>query len=61
MVYTLIKLRGGNFMKEMLHSKILVGFVIFVLSFTYLNAIGAENTNNVLEENSNIENELVLK
>ncbi len=26
-------------MKEMLHSKILVGFVIFVLGFTYVNSI----------------------
>lgn len=47
-------------MKEMLHSKVLVGFVVFVLSFTYLNTISIENTNVVLEEN-NIENELVLK
>lgn len=61
MVYTLIKLRGGNFMKEMLHSKVLMGFVIFVLSFTYISAIGTENANVVLEDNSNIKNELVLK
>ena len=24
-------------MKEMLHSKVLVGFIVFVLGFTYLN------------------------
>ena len=47
-------------MKEMLHSKVLVGFVVFVLSFTYFNTVSVENTNVVLEEN-NIENELVLK
>ncbi len=48
-------------MKEMLHSKVLMGFVIFVLSFTYISAIGTENANVVLEDNSNIKNELVLK
>ncbi len=26
-------------MKEMLHSKVLVGFILFVLGFTYLNSI----------------------
>lgn len=27
------------YMKEMLHSKVLVGFIIFVLGFTYVNSI----------------------
>lgn len=48
-------------MKEMLHSKILMGFVVFVLSFTYLNSVSTETTNVVLEENTKIESELVLK
>lgn len=47
-------------MKEMLHSKVLIGFVVFVLSFTYLNTVSFENTNVVLEE-TNTTNELVLK
>lgn len=61
MVYNLDKLRGGIFMKEMLHSKVLVGFVVFVLGFTYLNTFSMESTNIVLEEDTNIQNELVLK
>ena len=36
-------------------------FVIFVLSFTYISAMTTENTNVVLEDDSQIENELVLK
>lgn len=48
-------------MKEMLHSKVLVGFVVFVLGFTYLNAFATESSNVVLEENTQIKNELVLK
>jgi len=61
MVYNLVKLRGGYIMKEMLHSKVLMGFVVFVLSFTYLSTFSVEPTNVVLEDNTNIENELVLK
>lgn len=61
MVYTLVKLRGGNFMKEMLQSKVLMGFIVFVLSFTYLTVMSTDNTSVVLEDNSKIENELVLK
>lgn len=30
---------GEMYMKEMLHSKVLVGFIIFVLGFTYVNSI----------------------
>lgn len=26
-------------MKEMLHSKVLVGFIVFVLGFTYVNSV----------------------
>lgn len=48
-------------MKEMLHSKVLMGFVLFVLSFTYLNTFTAESTNVVLEDDTKIESELVLK
>lgn len=48
-------------MKEMLHSKVLVGFVVFVLGFTYFNTFATQPTNVVLEENTTIESELVLK
>lgn len=48
-------------MKEMLQSKVLMGFVVFVLGFTYLNTFTMESTNVVLEENTKIESELVLK
>lgn len=48
-------------MKEMLHSKVLMGFVVFVLGFTYFNSFATESTNVVLEENTKIESELVLK
>lgn len=48
-------------MKEMLHSKVLMGFVVFVLGFTYLNTFSVESTNIVLEESSDIKTELVLK
>ena len=61
MVYNLVKLRGGIFMKEMLHSKVLMGFVVFVLGFTYLNTFSVEPTNIVLEESADIKTELVLK
>ena len=48
-------------MKEMLHSKVLISFVVFVLGFTYFNSFTTEPTNVVLEENTKIESELVLK
>lgn len=48
-------------MKEMLHSKVLIGFVIFFISFTYVNSFSTESTNVVLEENTITESELVLK
>lgn len=48
-------------MKEMLQSKVLMGFIVFVLSFTYLTVMSTDNTSVVLEDNSKIENELVLK
>ena len=48
-------------MKEMLQSKVLMGFVIFVFGFTYFSVGTNENNNVVLEEDSKIQNELVLK
>lgn len=48
-------------MKEMLQSKVLMGFVIFVFGFTYFSVGTTENNNVVLEDDSNIQNELVLK
>ena len=49
------------YMKEMLQSKVLMGFVVFVFAFTYFSVGTTENNNVVLEEDSNIQNELVLK
>ena len=48
-------------MKEMLHSKVLVSFVVFVLGFTYFSSFTTESTNVVLEENTKMESELLLK
>lgn len=40
-------------MKEMFHSKVLVGFIVFVLGFTYLNCLQTnrfENEDNTSRE-----------
>lgn len=42
-------------MKEMLHSKVLVGFVVFVLGFTYLNCLQI----NQFESEENTSHEIV--
>ncbi len=42
-------------MKEMLHSKVLVGFVVFVLGFTYLNCLQT----NRFENEESISHEIV--
>lgn len=48
-------------MKEMLQSKVLIGFVFFVLGFTYFNTYSMEPTNISLEEEGNKKAEIVLK
>lgn len=42
-------------MKEMLHSKVMIGFVVFVLGFTYANSLQM----NRLEEQTNTQNEIL--
>lgn len=46
---------GVMYMKEMLHSKVLIGFILFVLGFTYMNS----NQMNYLEQDENSTNEIV--
>ncbi len=48
-------------MIEMLHSKILVGFVVFVLGFTYLTTFTTDTSQVVLEDDLEMQSELVLR
>lgn len=48
-------------MKEMLQSKALIGFVFFVLGFTYFNTYSMEPANISLEDEGNNKTEIVLK
>lgn len=38
-------------MKELLKSKIMIGFVVFMLGFTYVNAVGMKDLENKEEDN----------
>lgn len=60
LIYTLDSKRRV-FMIEMLHSKILVGFVVFVLGFTYLTTFTTDTSQVVLEDDLEMQSELVLR
>lgn len=47
--------RGSEFMKEMLHSKVMISFILFILGFTYVNSLQM----NRLEEQSETTKEIL--
>ena len=48
-------------MKDMLQSKVLISFIVFVLGFTYLNTVITNPENIVLENDTKIESEILFK